>query len=993
MSSAELLDALQVLQLFIFGGLGIVAVIHWRRHPGGASAWLAATFGILGVVVVVARFLPEGSDDPTVLWARKAMVATLVLIPYCLFRFMASLIRPIRWIWVTAPIVTGAVALGALVLPAFPDEGEARPVWYQVYIGALLIQWVFLTGVVAIRLWRAGRGQPIVARRRMRTMSAGATGLALALVIGGESSNGDATAVVVQLLAVGAAPLMLAGFAPPYPLRVAWGRQEHAALREARLSLMGATTASDVTMVLLPHARTFVGATAALLETMDGEIVASDGLDAEEALAVIRSLDDGPAPEGAGNGSLVRMSMSSGQLIIVTNPLTPFFGEDEIARLEELAVLADLAFGRIRLVDNQRRLAEIVESSDDAIIAQSLDGTIRSWNRGSERIYGYRSEEVVGKSISMLVPPDIENDVPEILERVNSGERIEHYETRRRTKDGRTIDVSLTVSPLRDTDGRITGASAIARNVTELKRASEAVRKSEERNRAVINTANDAYIEIDSGSVVREWNTAAAEMFGIATADALGRELPELIIPARFRNAHRAGMAHYLATREGPVLNTTIEIVALRDQTQEFPIELTIWPLGVGSEVSFHAFVRDITERKTAVDEITAAKEEADRANRAKSEFLSRMSHELRTPMNAVLGFAQLLDMDLENPQQKESTAEIIKAGKHLLELIDEVLDIARIEAGKLRLSLEPVDAVQAVEDCMSLLTPLANGEGVTLSMNRRGPPDRSAYVFADRQRLKQVLLNLISNGIKYNRGAGNVRVSVESTKQGRLKIDVADTGHGIPAARIEKLFAPFERLGAEGSGVQGTGLGLALSKPLVEAMGGTISVVSEVGTGTTFSVELALAQGHPAKDHTLEEDESRGIPMDERTAPSTTRAILYIEDNLSNLKLVERLVARRPSIELITAMQGSIGVTLARDHRPDLILLDLNLPDIPGEEVLARLQSDPRTAELPIVVISADATRGQVKRLLDAGARTYLTKPIDVTDFFRIVDDFCSEG
>ena len=858
MSSAEWLDALRVLQLFIFGGLGVAAVIHWRRHPGGASAWLAASFGILGVVVVVGRFLPEASDDPTVLWARKAMVAILVLFPYCLYRFMTSLIRPIRWVWVTAPIVTGAVALGALVLPAFPDEGETRPEWFQIYIAALLILWVFLTGVVAIRLWRAGRGQPIVARRRMRTMSAGATGLALALVVGGEFSNGDATALVVQLLALGAAPLMLVGFAPPYVLRAAWRRQEEASLREVRVALMGAATVSDVTTVLLPHARAFVGATAALLETTDGEIVASDGLDAEEALGIIRSLADGPAAsERAGNGSLLSVHMSSGRLIIVASRLTPYFGADEVARLEELAALADLALARNQLVDSQLRLAAIVESSEDAILSKTLDGTITSWNRGAERIYGYRSEEILGKHVSLLVPAEIDNEVPEILERVRAGETISSYDTKRRTKDGMIIDVSLTISPVRDAAGMVMGVSTIA---------------------------------------------------------------------------------------------------------------------------------RDVTERIQMQREREAAREEADRANREKSEFLSRMSHELRTPLNAVLGFAQLLDMDLVTPQQKESTAEIIKAGKHLLELIDEVLDIARIEAGRLRLSLEPVDALQAIDDCISLLTPLANGEGVTLSLDRRGPLDRSVYVIADRQRLKQVLLNLISNGIKYNREDGNVRVSVEPTEEGRLKVDVADSGHGIPAARMEKLFAPFERLGAEGSGVEGTGLGLALSKPLVEAIGGTISVVSEVGTGTTFSVELASAQ-----DHAPEEDEN--ISMDDRTAPSTKRALLYIEDNLSNLKLVERLVARRPLIELITAMQGSIGVTLARDNRPDLILLDLNLPDIPGEEVLARLQSDPRTAELPVVVISADATPGQVRRLLDAGARAYLTKPIDVSDFFRIVDDFCSEG
>lgn len=402
------------------------------------------------------------------------------------------------------------------------------------------------------------------------------------------------------------------------------------------------------------------------------------------------------------------------------------------------------------------------------------------------------------------------------------------------------------------------------------------------------------------------------------------------------------------------------------------------------------AAARDVTERIQAEQERESAREEADRANRAKSEFLSRMSHELRTPLNAVLGFAQLLELDHLTPEQREGTGEILKAAKHLLELIDEVLDISRIEAGRLRLSLEPVDAVHAVEECISLLRPQAEQEAVTLTLEPQGAPERSAYVTADRQRLKQVLLNLISNGVKYNRQHGSVRISIDQTEQGRrISIDVTDTGRGIPAEQMEQLFAPFERLAAKGSSIEGTGLGLALSRPLVEAMGGTISVTSEPGTGSTFSVELAAADDAGV----LPEDPDRSQEDFAATfATSTPRTILYIEDNLSNLKLVERVISRRPGYVLMSAMQGGIGVTLARDHLPDLILLDLDLPDIRGEEVLGRLRSDPRTATLPVVVISAEATSDQRSRLMGAGARDFISKPISIDRLLRIVDEHCAD-
>lgn len=989
MSYRALTDVLEALQTLVYGGAVIIAFVHWRRHRSEASAWLAATFAVLGVVIVVGRFLPEDSTNTAVLWVGKVMIGILVLFPYFLYRFMATFIRPARWIWLAAPVLTAAVALGGLLLPDISENNGPRPVWLEIYIAALLIQWVFLSGVVAVRLWRAGRDQPSLARKRMRTMSLGAAALSLALVIAGEfSAETGATSLLVQLLALAAAPLMVIGFAPPYILRTAWRRREEGALNEAVISLMKTTTAAEVGQTLLPHVRQIVGAEAAALHDAKGRVIAGEGEVIVTDPSSQKPSHESEDPLQSSNGRVIKVPMNAGQLTVTASRFTPFFGHEEMAAVQGLAGLADLALARNEILDSQKRLAQIVESSNDAIIAKSLDGTITSWNDGAERLYGYSAAEAIGRRVSILVPSDRKDEIHKVLEKIGRNESIEHYETQRQTKNGDIIDVSLTISPIRDSAGTVTGASTIARDITELKQVEDALRQSEERSRTVVDTANDAYIEIGSDSLVRDWNAAAVRMFGITRSEALGANLTEMIIPPRYREKHRDGMAAYLRTGEGPVLNTTTELSALRNRIDEFPVEVTIWPVKIGSEVTFHAFVRDITERKAAEAAIRAAQGEADRANRAKSEFLSRMSHELRTPLNAILGFAQLLDMDPLNGEQKESMAEIIKGGKHLLDLINEVLDISRIEVGGLRLSLEPVDAIHAVEECISLLTPLANQEGVSLRLDHSGLSHSAFYVTADRQRLKQVLLNLISNGIKYNRQDGTVHVTFDRVEQGhRVRINVADSGHGIAADRMERLFAAFERLGAEASGIEGTGLGLALSKPLVEAMGGTLSATSEVGHGTTFSLEFDAAN-----DPNGDESSSSEKQTSEAASPAS-KTVLYIEDNLSNLKLVERLVKRRSHIVLISAMQGGMGVTLARDHKPDLILLDLNLPDLPGGEVLARLHSDGSTAELPVVVISADATSGQIERLVDAGARDYLTKPIDVNRFFEVLDEYCSES
>ncbi|MGH2595353.1 MAG: PAS domain-containing hybrid sensor histidine kinase/response regulator, partial [Actinomycetota bacterium] len=389
----------------------------------------------------------------------------------------------------------------------------------------------------------------------------------------------------------------------------------------------------------------------------------------------------------------------------------------------------------------------------------------------------------------------------------------------------------------------------------------------------------------------------------------------------------------------------------------------------------------DITERREADREIREAKDEAERANRAKDEFLSRMSHELRTPLNAVLGFAQVLQMDPLTAEQTESVEQILRGGRHLLALIDEVLDISRISTGNLAISTEPVGVTQAISEAIALVQPLASERGVGLSAEDAN----GLHVLADHQRLKQVLLNLLSNGVKYNREGGAVRIAWEKAPLGRLRIQVSDTGPGIAPEMTERLFSPFDRLGAEVTGVQGTGLGLALSRGLVEAMGGTLQVETEVGSGSVFTIELALAET-PVDRYERERARHPGSQ-----SGVEARTILYVEDNLSNLTLIERILSTRPDISLITALQGRLGIELAQRHHPDLILLDLHLPDISGAEALRTLRELPDTQRIPIVMISADATPGQVKRLLGAGADDYLTKPIDLKRFLEIIDTLVS--
>jgi signal transduction histidine kinase/ActR/RegA family two-component response regulator len=386
--------------------------------------------------------------------------------------------------------------------------------------------------------------------------------------------------------------------------------------------------------------------------------------------------------------------------------------------------------------------------------------------------------------------------------------------------------------------------------------------------------------------------------------------------------------------------------------------------------------VNAFTASVNAQETVRLAKEEAQRANEAKSRFLTHMSHEMRTPLAAIMGFAELLQRRELAEKERDWTEHIAHSGQYLLGMVNELLEISRIEAGKVTVAAEPVDVRSAVEEVLQLVAPLAVERSIRLETAADGP---HGVVLADPVRLKQVLLNLISNAIKYNRESGTVTVAVGETSPGRVRIAVTDTGEGLTRDELERLFTPFERLGAEQGSVGGSGLGLVVARGLVEAMHGRLDVESTPGTGTTFAFELPSEEAAAA----------RRPPAAAPTAnAATVGRVLYIEDNRANLQIVDSILTDlRPGIELHTATDGRAGAELAEQRRPDLLLLDLNLPDMQGEEVLRRLRARTETADVPILILSADSTSRNITRLLKTGADAYLTKPLDVPQFLDTVD------
>ncbi len=500
-----------------------------------------------------------------------------------------------------------------------------------------------------------------------------------------------------------------------------------------------------------------------------------------------------------------------------------------------------------------------------------------------------------------------------------------------------------------------------------------------------------AIITLDAEGRIDSWNAAAQQIKGWSAEEIVGRHVSVLYPPEDVED----GKVERLLARAREVGTVEDEAWRVRKDGTRFWANVVITALvdDSGRLRGYGKLTRDLTERRQLevdLQEARAAAEAerrvaeearsaAEEANRAKDHFLSTVSHELRTPLNAVIGFAQLLAMEPLTASQRDAISHIEKAGRHLLDLINEVLDISRVSARTLSLSPEPVSVADAVNDAAAMLTGAARARNVEVLI----ASDGAEHVLVDRQRIKQILLNLMSNAIKYNYEGGTVMVRWMED-QGRVRLDVSDTGAGIPAPLMDRLFSPFDRLHATSTDIEGTGLGLALSKGLAEAMGGVLSAESTVGKGSTFRVDLPAAQPPVTMlEHRL--------PEPARMEASGVHAhVLYIEDNLSNAHVVERVMQHRPHLELVHAMQGRLGAELARQLQPKLILLDLHLPDATGEDVLHEIQGHPATSGIPVVIMSADATPGRVRRLLDAGAVEYLTKPIDVPRVLDLLDEFC---
>lgn len=632
-----------------------------------------------------------------------------------------------------------------------------------------------------------------------------------------------------------------------------------------------------------------------------------------------------------------------------------------------------------------RRQAALLDLAQDAILVRDIEsGEILYWNEGAERMYGWAKGEAFGRMTHELLRTEFSTPLGMIDAEVIATGRWEG-ELAQARRGGERLVVNTRWALQRDDRGEPAAILEINTDVTERKELER--RLAEERFRSLVRDTSDIITICDADGVIRYESPSIERVLGYEPEQLIGTSVFDLIHPEDLADAKRF-LADMLRAQEfSPV--TELRLRHRDGSRRSFEVAGRNL-LGEPSVRGMVLNARDLTERKRAEEELRA-KHAAEEANRAKSEFLSRISHELRTPLNAILGFGELLTLGELTPRQHRQAGMIVKSGRHLLELIDEVLDIAGIEAGRLRLSLEPVAVQEIALEILDLVRPL--GAQRNIHIEEVKVQTSSDFVLADRQRLKQVLLNLLSNAIKYNREGGRVTLSCLRAEAGadgspRLRIEVSDTGPGIPAEKMERVFVPFDRLDAELTGVEGTGLGLALSERLIEAMGGSMGVESTPGEGSTFYFELPLAVA-PLAQHAQLADAASDLAEVHGTAGT----VLYIEDNLSNLELIDQILTLRPGVKLLSAMQGQIGLDLAREHRPDLVLLDLHLPDMPGKQVLKVLVADARTRSIPVVVISADASPGEVRRMLSAGARDYLTKPLQVRGFLEVLDETLRNG
>jgi PAS domain S-box-containing protein len=614
-------------------------------------------------------------------------------------------------------------------------------------------------------------------------------------------------------------------------------------------------------------------------------------------------------------------------------------------------------------------------STYEPIFVYDLNGYILHCNTAACQRLGYDERELIGESAIFIHPPARKDETNVVIKNIIAG-KINVCTIPLMTKSGEQFSVESKVS-----HGTWNGQPvffSIYKDLSQLELSEKKFASAFQSSTAMM-----AISKIDDGKFVD-----------------INQEFIEALEYSREELIHKTNSDLKLFI--DPKLRDTIleqldKGIAVRKMEVKFRPKISGIKTGllsadiiyVGKDRCLLTVTMDITDRKKAEEQTMLAREEAEKANAAKSEFLSRMSHELRTPMNAILGFAQLLEMGQLSAAQRKGVNHILRGGKHLLDLINEVLDITRIESGKLSLSTEPVRLIDVLQEMIETVSPLATKRQV--SINFIESPDNYSFVKADRQRLKQILLNLINNAIKYNRVHGYVNISTQIIynlqEPVAARIFIADNGHGIHKDNIQKLFSPFERIGAEQTETEGSGLGLAVAKKLIDAMNGKIGVDSEFEIGSTFWIELPYSESH------IKSLENSGLLTKTDTkSVEKTGTIFYIEDNLSNIELIEQIImAQRPNIKLVSSRSGNQALELSIKHKPNIILLDLNLPDQHGSEIMNLLIEQDETKNIPIVILSADAMPQQSDKLLSSGAKKYLTKPLDIFEFLKVVDTYIS--
>jgi PAS domain S-box-containing protein len=639
--------------------------------------------------------------------------------------------------------------------------------------------------------------------------------------------------------------------------------------------------------------------------------------------------------------------------------------------------------------------------SQDVLCILGFDGYFKDLNPAWGKTLGYTKAELLTTPFIEFVHPDDRQATLTEAEKVSSGEALIAFENRYRCKDGSYRWFQWSVTPV--IEDRV--MYGVARDVTGRKQEEAALLESRALQSAIFNSANFSCIATDAKGVIQIFNVGAERMMGFTAAEVVNQITPadlhdpqEVIARAtalslEFVTPIAPGF-EALAFKASRGIEDIYELTKIRKDGSRFPAVVSVTALrdAQDSIIGYLLIGTDNTARWQVEEErkrfeqalqetnikLQIAKSAAEKANLAKSEFLSNMSHELRTPLNAILGFAQLMESASPSPAapQAKRIAQILHAGWYLLKLINEVLDLAAIESGKLSLSKESVSLSEVMSECQSMMEPQAQQRGIRMSFPQF---DNPVFVSADRTRLKQIVINLVSNAIKYNQEQGTVVVDCTVVVPDHIRISVKDTGAGLPPEKLAQLFTPFNRLGQEVGSVAGTGIGLVVSKRLAEQMGGVIRVESTVGVGSVFWCELRSAV---APQLAVQDRQADALVQPESSVDAPRRTLLYVEDNPANMELVQELIARFPDLGLVTAVDGTLGVELARVMQPTVILMDINLPGISGIKALQILRADPATAHIPVIALSANAMPRDIEKGLQAGFFHYLTKPIKIKEF-----------